>query len=275
MTTATPTPTATEQAYTFERHMTQGTYGVEANGRSYELPSATAALSMEHKEALMPWAAKEQRDWDIKQAVAVHGDMVNEQTTEGFEVRLLSRIGRTFAYTATSREATTIGSQAHHFIEWILRQRLGANFDHPPDVSPEALVCVNGFSQWAQEANLKPRLIEETVCSLPKNPKQRYAGTMDLYADVNGIPTVVDFKSSKALYPGNRVQVACYMHALKSMGHGEEPQQGMVVRLNKDASNPGFEVQTVTLEEVPALMEVFYALLHVWHWKHPKRIPND
>jgi hypothetical protein len=271
MTTPTPTPTATAQAYTFERHITQGTYSVEANGRSYELPSATGALGMEHKEALMPWAAKEQRAWDIKQAVALQ-----EGFTGDFKDALVERVGRTFAYTETSREATTIGSQAHHFIEWILRQRLGANFDHPPDVSPEALVCVNGFSQWAQEANLKPRLIEETVCSLPKNPKQRYAGTMDLYADVgaNGVPTVVDFKSSKALYPGNRVQVAAYMNALKSMGHGE-PQQGMVVRLSKDASNPGFEVQTVKLEEVPALMNVFYALLHVWHWKHPNKIPHD
>ena len=274
MTTATPTPTATAQAYAFERHMTQGTYGVEANGRSYELPSATAALGMEHKEALMPWAAKEQRDWDIKQAVALQ-----EGFTGDFKDALVERIGRQFAYTGTSREATTIGSQAHHFIEWILRQRLGANFDHPPEVSSEALVCVNGFSQWAQEVNLKPRLIEQVVCHIPKNPKQRYAGTLDLYADVgkgkNAIPTVVDFKTSKALYPGNRVQVAAYMHALKSMGHGEEPQQGMVVRLSKDASNPGFEVQTVTLEEVPALINVFYALLHVWHWKHPKRIPSD
>ena len=104
MTTA--TPTATEQAYTFERHMTQGTYGVGFNGRNYELPSATSALAMEHKEALMPWAAKEQRDWDIKQAVALQ-----EGFTGDFKDALTERLGRTFAYTATSREATTIGSQ--------------------------------------------------------------------------------------------------------------------------------------------------------------------
>ena len=62
------------------------------------------------------------------------------------------------------------------------------------------------WRDWARSAALEPLTIERTVyCEVCG-----YAGTLDLYARVRGVLTVLDWKSGKAIYPEAFLQnVAC------------------------------------------------------------------
>ena len=101
--------------------------------------------------------------------------------------------------------------------------------------------------------NLKPLLVEQTVaCHCHK-----IAGTMDLLAGLNGIPTVCDWKSGKRVYWEAKLQNAAYRHCVRAMGLAE-PKKGLVLRLPKVIGDPDFEA-------VDAGDEIYYfeRFLHV------------
>ena len=115
------------------------------------------------------------------------------------------------------------------------------------------------FRAWAESVNLAPRLIEQTVWSRA----HQYAGTMDLLAEVNGVSTLVDFKTGKAVYPEAHLQNAAYQTALAEMGHAT-PAAGLIVRLPKVRTDPDFEL--VPVPPIAELMPVFLAVRQLWQW---------
>ena len=108
--------------------------------------------------------------------------------------------------------------------------------------------------------DLQPIKIEQTVWS----DVYGYAGTMDLLAVVNGKLTILDWKTSKALHPEYKLQVAAYAKALLEMGHGDVEQM-IIVRLPKTIEDPGFEAHTVT-ESGDELFQVFLHAFALWKW---------
>jgi hypothetical protein len=88
-----------------------------------------------------------------------------------------------------------------------------------------------------------------------------YAGTLDLYARVSGVVTVLDWKSGKAIYPEAFLQNVAYRHA--AARHGWPSAQGLIVRLPKVVEDPAWEVMTVpnTLG-----LEDFLAAVRLWRW---------
>ena len=89
-----------------------------------------------------------------------------------------------------------------------------------------------------------------------------YAGTLDLYAKVSGIPTVIDWKSGKAIYPEAFLQNIAYRHAADRLGLSSE--QGLIVRLPKLLDDPAWEVMTVP--ETVTLSD-FLAAGNLWRWQ--------
>ena len=65
------------------------------------------------------------------------------------------------------------------------------------------------FLKWAEEHNVKPISLEQTVYG------DGWAGTLDFYGYFNGRLYVIDWKSSKAHYPEMRYQVAAYRWAIR------------------------------------------------------------
>ena len=88
-----------------------------------------------------------------------------------------------------------------------------------------------------------------------------YAGTLDLYARVKGVLTVLDWKSGKAIYPEAFLQNVAYRHAAKRLGMPSA--QGLIVRLPKLVDDPAWEVMPV-----PATLSIedFLAAMRLWRW---------
>ena len=78
----------------------------------------------------------------------------------------------------------------------------------------------------------KPLMVEFTVVS----HKYGYAGTADLLAEVNGVLTLVDWKTGKSVYREAHLQNAAYRQAVREMGLGD-PQQGLILRLPKSTED--------------------------------------
>lgn len=238
------------------------------SGRFYEIdgeryPSVTHILSVIAKPALIQWAAKEERTLVSDTAADLYLDAHGTPAMSrlAFLTTLQTRLGKQRANQKMLTKAGEIGSQVHALIEWNLRQTLGQQPGPEPRVVDDARWAFMAFEDWRAAVDLKPIWIEQTVFS----KTHRYAGTMDLYAEVAGVPTVIDFKTGKAVYAEAHLQNAAYQAAFAEMGHGE-PAQGLIVRLPKVQTDPAFEVVTVRARD--ELLTTFVACASVWRWWH-------
>lgn len=238
------------------------------NGRFYNVdgelyPSVTHILTAINKPALVPWAANQERALVLDAATALQRELGGRALVSPawYRAALLARLGPTKAHQRQLAIAGDIGTEAHQAIEWIMRTAIGAVAGPEPRISAPALVAVQAFQIWAESVRLKPILVERVVYS----KTQRYAGTLDLLARVDGVLTQVDFKTGKAVYAESHLQAAAYSAALVEMGY-LEPVAALVVRLPKVATDPGFEVVAVPARA--ELLPVFLATRTLWEWQY-------
>lgn len=237
-------------------------WGVSPLTGTADWPSVTHILNVIGKPALVNWAANQERTLCVETAADFYADLAKlpkpmERTT--YVAQFQSRLTKTKAHQRESAKATEIGGRAHKLIEWSIRKALGQRVGPEPKVRDEALWAFMAFQDWVAAHEVKPIFIEQAVW----HPRLGYAGTLDLYAVVDGRRAVVDFKTSKSIYGEAHIQNCAYQDALIEMGH-ERPECGYILRIPKCTTDPAFEVQ-----ECPSrheLMPVFRALLRVWLW---------
>jgi hypothetical protein len=244
------------QRYTIER----------ADGTTAFLPSVTEILNVIGKgDALVNWAANQERDAVVEAAAGLYEDIKAlprpiERMT--FVASLQGRIGKVKAWRRELDKAAEIGTNAHKLIEWHTRKMLGISSGKEPEVGEKSIWSYMAWDDWRKSVDFQPLLMEQTVWS----EKYEYAGTLDLVALVGGKRTLVDYKTSKALYPEtNFLQVAAYWKALEEMGH-EPPEESLILRLPKKESDPEFEVRKVDVP-VDELFRVFSQVLDLFRWK--------
>lgn len=238
-------------------------------GRFYETadgtyPSVTTVLSVIGKPALINWAAKEERTLVMEESANLYQDAPMEKMSrQAWITTLERRLGDERAHTRLLRKAGDIGSQVHAMIEYTLRARLCQKVEAPPALSPKAAWAFSVYERWANRVKLTPMLIEQTVYSV----EHGYAGTMDLFAEIDGKATVVDFKTGKAVYPEAHLQNAAYRTALRTMGHGDATQ-GIILRLPKNETDP--EPEAVIADDETSSLEVFLHTKRLWEWSQAK-----
>lgn len=235
-------------------------------GRFYEIdgrqfPSVTEILRVINKPALVQWAAKEERILTIECAADLYEDAhgTPKMARPTYVATLDARIGKLRANQRLMQKAAEIGAQTHDLIQWNLRRLLGQKVGPEPRIGEKAMWSFMAWEDFAKKVALKPLLIEQAVFSL----QHGYAGTMDLLALVDDVPTLVDFKTSKAIYQEAHLQVAAYQVALAEMGHGPA-ERGMIVRLPKNENDPAFEI--AESPSVQDLFPTFKATIELWKW---------
>jgi hypothetical protein len=76
----------------------------------------------------------------------------------------------------------------------------------------EVMVAIDNFDKFVSKYNINPVACEITVY----NKELKYAGTVDLIADINGVSTVLDFKTSQAVRATYESQLVAYKKAFLS-----------------------------------------------------------
>jgi PD-(D/E)XK nuclease superfamily len=221
-------------------------------------PSVTSILSVIAKPALVGWAGKVERDAAVLAALELLTRPGLPLDRQGFFSAFEAQVRITKAAQRAKEEAADIGKQLHALVEADLKAELGLSPAVNVNALPDAVeTSFLHWLEWRRQHHVKPLVMEQVVYSRT----HRYAGTLDLVAEVDGARTVVDLKTSRAIYGEMPVQIAAYRAAWAEMGHPTD--QGLVLRLPKTVTDPGFEAVPVT---DPALFDVFLTALRLFHW---------
>lgn len=94
-------------------------------------------------------------------------------------------------------EASAIGTHVHDWVDAYCRQTSGEG-ERPPHMDL--------FRKWIADYNVTVLMSEVTIY----NRKHGYAGSFDLYADVDGIRTLIDVKTGNNVYAEVALQLAAY-----------------------------------------------------------------
>ena len=167
----------------------------------------TTCLNMMAKPALVPWA--------------------NKLGLRGID-------SRTYV-----DELALIGTLSHYMIECMLKDVKPNYGDFTPNQVSLAENSAIKFLQWQE--TLKSF---ELIASEKKvvNEEFGYGGTCDIFAKIDGRNTVLDIKTSKAIYSEAHTQVVAYAKALKEEGFVVDDIK--VVRIGRNEEE-GFEIVQV------------------------------
>jgi hypothetical protein len=242
------TPSDSLRSWTRDRFYT-------INGRP--LPSVTSILDVIAKPALAPWYAKQERRY-FEAAMLEVLSKPGARDPEYVLAAVADAVGGVKAADREKQRAATIGTAIHAGIEWQLRTRLGEDAGPEPVLPDAAVWAVESWKDWAKSIALEPLAIERTVYCEACG----YAGTLDLYARVEGVLTVLDWKSGRAIYPEAFLQNIAYRHA--AARQGLLSAHGLIVRVPKLVEDPAWEVMAVPETLV---LDDFLAAARLWRWQ--------
>lgn len=203
------------------------------NEMGAEVPTVTTVLSQIHKPHLITWAAK--------------------LAMKGIDWELIRN------------EAAETGSLVHSMVESYIKQDQTDYSDHP--FYPKASKAFKAFLDWTKTRNVE---FFGSEISLVEKEKQ-FGGTIDIVANVDGIISVIDVKTSSSLCEEYDYQIAAYRYLLEHAQLNDEggarefsffqPQQGLLLRLDKYKGI--FEEKVI--QQFQKSESVFFLLLDLWH----------
>ena len=112
-------------------------------------------------------------------------------------------------------ETAMIGTLAHYLIECGLSGKPPSTKDYTPDQVERAEHALHSFNQWISQHELAPMLIEGQLVS----EEHQYGGTIDCWAHLDDVPTLLDFKTSSGVWLEHKIQVAAYWKLLQENGY--------------------------------------------------------
>lgn len=249
------------------------------DGGTRRVPSVTTVLGIKAKAALVPWAAKVERELVIEASADLYDDLPLTSTKKmsrmAYVETLTKRIPLAKAHQIATQKAFETGRLTHEMVEHTLRKQMNHAVESPPRLNEEAATAFAAWEAWAADTHLKPRFIEQMLYS----QEFGYAGTTDIIAEihVDGQPVLAvgDWKTSAAkpksgpmVYDEHGLQVAAYAHALVEMGHAPQMPYGFVVSFAKTPCEIPFAYKVWTPDELNENLRIFLCLLQVWHWQN-------
>ena len=227
-------------------HKKRHRYEITENGETHEVPSVTRILRIVDKsEPLTQWAAN------------CAAELLAEQLRPGqaldeIQIAELCAVIR-FAHRGVSGRAKGIGKLAHGWVEELLRRRIAGEPGEPLlPVNEQARRTCLAARDWLAKHHFEPLAAEQMIYSRAHG----YAGTLDFHATakIDGRFSIVDWKTSAAIYPEYRLQLAAYAEALWEMNARPMPDR-WIVRLGKDDGT--FEAVRLPHEEQDADFRAF------------------
>ena len=162
-----------------------------------KVPGVTSILNGLPKPFLQYWSAKMVAEFAVDNFSAYSSLIMNGQKQAAID--LLKAAPRRY-----TTERANIGSDAHDLFE-----RMGRGEDVRSITHPDLQGYVDRFSEFLDDFQPSFLVQEETVWS----NTHRYAGSFDAIAEIGGETVVVDFKTTKSVYPEVGLQLAAYRYA--------------------------------------------------------------
>ena len=135
-------------------------------------------------------------------------------------------------------EKAAIGTLAHQMIADYLRGEETDTSEYSKVQIDQAENAVLSFFEWEKTHHIEIVLVEEPMVS----EQFHFGGTIDCLGHINGDLCLIDFKTSKGIFPEMMTQVAAYKHLL--VEHGYDVTQTIILRIGR-TEDEGFEDRRV------------------------------
>jgi hypothetical protein len=202
------------------------THIVYKNKAGEKLPSVTQIISILAKPALIHWA------WDLG--------------CKGID------------YKTFRDDKADIGTLAHEMILCHLKKKTPDTSFYSQNQIDLAETCFLKYLDWEKGKSIEPILLEEPRIS----EAFQYGGTIDNYCLLNGVYTLIDYKTSKAIYDEYFMQVTAYNWLL--IEYGFLADDILILRIGRDETE-GFEVRKI--DNPNKYFEIFKACLSIYNLK--------
>jgi len=194
------------------------------------LRSVTSYLKVLAKPALITWAANTTAEYVKDKLIDIKEGRLDIGAMDIKEIVRAAKQHHKEKFEAGGKRGTDI----HHAINeyWAT----GIMPDETIKENKETTILFQSFLKWQKDCQIMPISYEQTVYS-----KHGYAGTLDLFAEVNECPQhiempwplgayVIDYKTGKAIYGEAKMQATAYLYALQEREPPVKCKGIMIVR---------------------------------------------
>uniref|UniRef100_A0A6M3J2Q8 PD-(D/E)XK nuclease superfamily protein n=1 Tax=viral metagenome TaxID=1070528 RepID=A0A6M3J2Q8_9ZZZZ len=155
-------------------------------------------------------------------------------------------------------EMADIGTLAHKMILDYFKGEKTDTSEYSKSQIDLAENCLLSFWEWEKGHKIEVIMAEAQLIS----QEHGYGGTIDCFCKLDGQPTLLDFKTGKAIYPEFFYQLAAYEQLLAEAGHLIEVTR--ILRIGRDADE-GFEERSVG--KLDKQFEIFTHCLAIYNLK--------
>lgn len=197
------------------------------NKNGERVPGVTTFIGILNKPALVPWA--------------------NNLGLQGIDVK------------DYVNDKADIGTLAHEMIFSHLKK---VKVDTSLYSQEQIDLAENSFLkylEWEKKHTLKPILLEAQLVS----EKYQYGGTVDNFCILDDIVTLLDYKTSKAIYTEAHIQVSAYRNLLEE-NRDERLRQCAILRIGRDESE-GFDF--IRCSNMDKYFELFLHCIGIYNLK--------
>jgi hypothetical protein len=235
---------------------------VDEAGREYA--NITGILKVIPNPALSNWKAKNEKNacwkaaWKVSQNSHVETEEQFFQHCESeFKKENIEQEGQ---------NAATIGFMIHETIEQEIQIMMSRQLElliQTPSLLSEIDIALDHFREFVKTFKLDFICAERVVYS---ERQPRFAGTIDAIANINGIATLIDWKTSKAIYPEYWIQLAAYHKAFFRTTMVELPQVAVVLIPKVSSKVP--EIQILKAHSLERYYRTFEAAFELYLWQN-------
>lgn len=147
-------------------------------------------------------------------------------------------------------ESQEIGTDFHEAIANYFKKKLDIS-----KIKPEVKEMLKKFLRWRKIKDIMPMLIEYPLIST----RYEYGGCIDLVAVLEDDLTLLDFKTSKRIYPIYRLQLAGYWQLLSE--NGIEIKQAGIIKVPRASSSP---IEEIYFRDLQQEMDYFIILAETY-----------
>ncbi len=134
-------------------------------------------------------------------------------------------------------EMADIGTLAHQMIVDYFNKVVTDNSEYSKSQVDLAENCLISFREWEKQHSINVYQAEYQLVS-----SNGYGGTVDCYCCLDGVNTLLDFKTGKAIYPEMFYQLSAYRELL--VEDGCPVDSARILRIGRD-NDEGFEERLV------------------------------
>ena len=157
------------------------------------------------------------------------------------------------SYDKVLEESANKGTFVHEVLNaYIFRQGKKFNLSNP-EVMNFLYETIDIFKDFEKSNDFKPVWGEKSF-SLEK-----FGGTVDLYCNLNGLDTIIDFKTSKRFYSSHFIQLGAYIQLLEANEYNVD--QVGILRIRDGYS----ELKLLQRNEMEKYIELFNKLTDIFY----------